>query len=248
MKKLLLAATMLGGLASAAHADLVLFDNPNQPNTGSAAVQSFVDFSGIGFGAAPRVLTLHDSPTQSGSVAPSNDADGLVFTGDAIDNGNNKGSAPTLASLGWTQGQVVALGYNSSDTGNSDITLANLTLNLYNTSNTLVGSFSLASSITFSENELDLQQGNGQGLFIFTLDAGQRAQFNALNPTGAFRIGLSAAFTSSDGGPDSFLAIAAGNPIINPLCPNPPCDPVFVPGPEIGGLGSLVRLVAGLLH
>jgi len=248
----------LATVAAPANADLIRFDNPNQSNAASANVQSFVDFQGIGFGAAPRVLTLQTNGIQAGSVGPDASADGIFVTGGAVDNGNNKASAPSLADLGWQAGSVVAIGYNSNQTGNSGITLNNLTLNLYNASNVLVGSFSTPSTIQYSAAELALQQGNGQGLFTFVLDANQRLAFNALNPTGAFHIGLSASLgcattptatcQPSNSGADSFLAVAFGNPVINPTCPDCTTTVAAVPGPIVGaGAPGLVAALIGLI-
>ena len=247
MKKFLLAATMLTGLASGANADLVRFDNPLQPNANcNTNCQSFVDIGGIGFGAAPRILTLHTQDREAGSSDP-RAADGR--TGDAI-GGANKSDTPTLGSLNWGGASQVAIGFNTSQQGNSGLTLNDLTLNLFSASNTLVGSFSTAGTIEYTENDLDLQQGNGQGLYVYVLDANQRLAWNALAPTSDYKIGLFAdigCFNTSlcseaDGGPDSFLAIAGRTPIINPTCPD--CTPVQVPGPVVGAL--LPSAMAGL--
>jgi hypothetical protein len=56
MKKLLLAATALIALAVPAQADLVLSD------------LVFRDLGGTGFGVAPRLLTLQNSPLESGGT------------------------------------------------------------------------------------------------------------------------------------------------------------------------------------
>ena len=98
MKKFLLAATMLTGLASGANADLVRFDNPLQPNVNcNTNCQSFVDIGGIGFGAAPRILTLHTQDREAGSSDP-READGR--TGDAIGGANNRTPLRSAASIG----------------------------------------------------------------------------------------------------------------------------------------------------
>lgn len=247
------AATLLVNCGTG-QASIVLFDNPNQSNACSANCQSFVDFGGQGFGAYPRVLTLQTAPLQAGSVFPDNSADNLGFSGDAISNGMNKGSTPSLADLGWTQGSLAAIGYNSNQTGNSGITLNQLTLTVYD-GTTAKGSFSLASAINYTAADLALQQGNGNGLFIFVLDAAQRAAFNALGPMSTWTIGLfaslgcaadttpSATCQPANDGPDSFRLISAGNPIINPLLPPgvPLPAAVWLFGSGLGALALLAR-------
>ena len=254
--KLLAAAAILAASALPANASLVLFDNPFQTDCTTAACESFVEIGGTGFGAAPRMLTLQTTPLQEGSGVPDG-ATGTAVTGDAIA-GDNKTNVLTLGSLGWTAGSFIAVGYDSNQTGGNGITLNELTLNLYDASNVLQASFSTAAPITFTEDDLDLQQGTGTAIFAFVLDAAQRLQFNLLNPTTAWKVGLFASMgcteTSptgclvSDDGPDSFLAIAAGNPIINPLCTTPGgCEPSTVPVPGAVWLfGTTVAIAGGM--
>ena len=122
--------------------------------------------------------------------------------------------------------EFVAIGYNLAQNSGGGPTLNQLTLNLYDASNVLQSSFSLASPTTYTEADRTLQQGNGNGVFVFVLDAAQRAAWNLLHPQDAWKVGLfanmgcagteTATCQASNAGPDSFLAIAAGNPIINP--------------------------------
>jgi len=231
MKRFLLASTLLAGLGSApANANLVLFDNPTQPNSGDAVSQSFIDLGAQGFGNAPAMLTLHNKDIETGGVAPTGVAGGtaIVGSGDAETNGNNKAAAPTLASLGWTAGNKVFVGFNSSDTGNSGITLQSLALTVYNTANAGVATFSIAAPIQFTALDLGLQQGHGSGIFGFVLDGLQQTSFNNISGlNGNFRVGLAASLgcagtpsstcQPSDGGQDSFVAIAAGVPVPGPI-------------------------------
>ena len=84
-----------------------------------------------------------------------------------------------MGAIGWT-GSNVGIGFNSNQTGQTGITMQSLTLNLYDvtaTTSTLVDSFSLAAPINFTAADLRLQQGNGNALFAFNLDATEAAQF-----------------------------------------------------------------------
>ena len=238
-------------VASPAEASLVQFANPFQAGcVTSAHCGQFVDIGSLGFGNAPRMLTLQNNPTQIGASTPL-EAD--FASGDAIA-GANKTTVPTLGSLGWDPGEFVAIGYNLAQNSGGGPTLNQLTLNLYDASNVLQSSFSLASPTTYTEADRTLQQGNGNGVFVFVLDAAQRAAWNLLHPQDAWKVGLfanmgcagteTATCQASNAGPDSFLAIAAGNPIINPNqgpgdVPLPAA--VWMFGSGLVGLSILVR-------
>ena len=74
-----------------------------------------------------------------------------------------------LAALGWNSGSQVGIGFNTTQSGNTGITLDTLVLTIYN-GTTAVGTFSLASPILFTAADLALQQGNGNAVFDFGLD------------------------------------------------------------------------------
>jgi hypothetical protein len=254
MKRLLLMSTAVALFAAApAQADIIQFVNPNPAAdcgaSPTANCASIVEFGALGFGNFPRVLTLQDNGQQAGSIGV--DAQGnQTATGGAVTNGNNKSEAPTFGSLGYDRGDLLAVGYNSNQSGNGGITLNDLVFNIFDNTNALVRSYDLAAALhgdLFSQADLAVQQGNGNGLFIFKLDTAQQGNLTSLLGTytasqiAAFHLGLAADFgcamgapatcAPSNDGPDSFLAIAAGNPIINPTCTGNLCA---VPAPIAG--------------
>ena len=205
----------LAAMSGVAQANLVL--------SGASVEDSFIDLGAQGFGNAPRMLTLQTTGSESGSVTPVD-----VVHNDAIA-GSNKSTTPTLASLGWTSGADVGIGFNSNQTGTNGITLQALTLTIFD-GTTVVATFNLDPSLvglTFTADQLALQQGNGNAVFNFVLDATQQAAFDALSPSGSFFAGLSstlgcpagspAGCLQSDDGADTFIGFQQpGTPTVVP--------------------------------
>jgi len=223
MRILVVTCAVLAATSSVAWADLILVGPTSLPVATVAA--SFTDLGAQGFGNAPRMLTLQTNGVETGSVIPVNQPQG-----DAVPNsGGNKSNTPTLAALGWTDGNRVGIGFNSNQTGGTGITMQSLTLRIYATNGTTVlGTFNLAASLTpltFTAADLALQQGNGNAVFNFGLNAAEEAQFNtivAMAGSSGFFAGLSASLgcpagapagcIPSDDGADSFLGFRQNVP------------------------------------
>jgi len=185
MKKTLLAAALMSTalLTTPARADIVLFGAGD-------VLGSFVDVGASGFGNVHRALTLQNNGIEFGAHGFGN-----TLIDEAI-SGADKGGTPTLGALGWNTGANVGIGFNSNQTGNTGITLDAMRLTIWDTSGTALGSFGLGTApINFSAAVLALQQGNGNAVFDFELNAAERAQFNtirAMAGSANFTVGLSA--------------------------------------------------------
>ena len=118
---MLAAAAVVVGVAPA-QAELVRFVNPT-PVAGCAANPSLnctssVDIGALGFGAAPRMLTLQSTGTETSQVGASvpTAIDPDQATGQAIV-GANKTEARTLGELGWIGASQFAIAYDSDQSG-----------------------------------------------------------------------------------------------------------------------------------
>ena len=117
-------------LSAPAKADIVL--------SGPTVADSFVDLGAEGFGNAHRLLDLHKNGAESGFVTPID-----VLHDNAI-GGADKGSSPTLSAAGWTCVTCVGFGLNTSQEGNTGLTVQNIAVRIFAADNTTVlGTFSL---------------------------------------------------------------------------------------------------------
>lgn len=221
MRKTLLLATALTLIAfTPARADLIFL---NQGDLGAE-----------GFGHDPRLITMQGSltgnaPIETGSVTPL--ATGCcVLSGDAVGNvnpGDNKSNTPTVGALGWNTGSMVELAFNVAQTGQTGLTLQSMSFSLF-TGTTLIDTFSLAAPFQITPAMAALDQGNGNGVLFFGLDAAQQARFTAdvlAHGTGMF-VGSAGSWGCPAGtspsptcmpandGPDSLLAVTVPGPIV----------------------------------
>ena len=241
------ALAVLAAMSSVAEANLILIEPDGDPAATVAA--SFTDIGAQGFGNNPRLLTLQTAGVETGSVIPVNQPQG-----DALPNsGGNKSNTPTLSALGWNTGANVGIGFNSDQTGGTGITMQSLVLRIYDDDGTTVlGTFSLAASLTpltFTAADLALQQGNGNAVFNFGLDATQQALFNAIvaQPgSGNFFAGLysqlgcpadaPASCLVSNDGPDSFVAFVQPS---SEVVPEP--GTLLLAGTALAGVMAVAR-------
>jgi hypothetical protein len=173
MKKTTLAAVfLLAGAAlmpMPAQADFVLNDNV------------FAELGGTGFGNAPRLLSLQNSPFENGAVvsvggtetflnnitigpAPAFTVSGTVCglgqlpacTTGLLPNESNLVNVTSL----WTSGAQVGVGLDTNQTGSTGALLFNeLVLNIYSSTGVLLGTFGGNDAVLISEAQLALQQG-----------------------------------------------------------------------------------------
>ena len=196
---------------------------------------------GAGFGALPRALTIQShgpgETVESGCIAP--DGVGGLIEGNsacantALDVGGNeapplgfpKQSAPTLSSLGITQGSQVGILFDAiqpQNTGNKVVTVEDLTLKVYNGA-TLI----FTASGTF--DPMLTNPGNGKTDYLFGLDATEAAEFDAAvagNFSDTIALDSTISFPNQSSGPDSYAFVS--------VLPEPSLLPLL--GPALLGL------------
>jgi hypothetical protein len=199
----------LGAGASSAYADgLVLLGTDLQHPCGVGR--------GCGDARAPHVLSIQNHTTASGAVGRSSTSPTTdVRTGDWTRGSNTQ--TVSLTEIGATQASDIRIYFDIIEpnaAGKSDVTLDALVLTAFNAQGTEVFRASLIGTPTNFQ-----MVGNGQGTsdYTFGLDSAAAARLQAAiaaNPN--LRLGLIAAVSRADGGPESFFIGAVNSPAAVP--------------------------------
>lgn len=180
-------------LAISAEASLVL-DEPNET-------------LGTGLGTVNTILTVNNTPTESGCVGYDGTADVIGaaacpvgIAGGDEQTGESQTQTRTMEELGLTGAQQLRIVFNASETGGDSIAVDNLVLTIYGSDGT-----ELFNSGPFAPIVIPATfEGTGTAGFVFRLDDTQAAAaqpfFAAQN-----RIGLAASLSATSSGNDTFF-------------------------------------------
>jgi hypothetical protein len=184
-----------------------------------------VTIGGTGLGAVNTILTIQTAngqiTTEAGCVAWNGSADqigtsqlGGVCTGPGGDvkTGASQTQTRTLSEAGITSGANFALLFNPNEGGgpNNPITLTGLSVSFYNAATGLLLHTAVFNGVPM--NFPVTQQGVGNSGFMFQLAASEITTvqtFIGLLGTGGIRVGVAAAASDADNGPDTFFIFNA---------------------------------------
>lgn len=220
IKKAIGTVFALAFLSSAAWADSIVLSGP-------------VVVKGFGFGADPRDLTIQShgpgNNSEQGCIAPGSPlgegssacapGDGLVGGDEASPDKSPKQGAPSLASLGITDGSQIGILFDADqpqDDSDATVTINDLTLKLYDGS-----TLEYTVSLTPSPLSLATNPGNGSSDYLFVLDAAAISAFDAAlagNFSDTIALDSKISFPEGSGGPESYALVDVNN---NPPVPEP---------------------------
>lgn len=207
-----------------------------------------VDLNGTGLGNVNTILTVNspaNSTSESGCVGLVGGVQtigGAACQGTVVSNGSEKtGQSQTglvsVASTGLTNASDLRVIFNASQSGGGAITLNQVALTLYSSSNT-PQTFTFPTGITYTLP--DTLTGTGNSGFVFRLDDQQAAAAQAFF-SATTQIGLSASLSGATGGNETFFI--AGTPS-NPGGGGGAGSPV--PEPATIGLVGIALTAVGL--
>ena len=209
-----------------------------QASAASITFDNQVAVGGTGHGAVATILVLQDTPAENGSVFWNGTAD--VLTDDAKTQSQTWTVAQlSAASVGITGADTeFGIVFNLDDT-DTTATLTGIQANFFNAAGALLFSAPYTCAACPYPLPLTLDEGtqgvgNSGFLFHVSLTPAERTLFFG---TSTNRLGLSAAITGVDNGPDSFFLVD-----LEGRDPEEPLLPSVVPEP-----GSLLLLGTGLL-
>jgi hypothetical protein len=176
------------------------------PAEASLVLDEAMQTSGTGLGTVNTILTVNNTPTESGCVAFDGTADvvgpaacPVGIAGGDEQTGESQTQTRTMEELGLTAAQQLRIVFNASEGGDS-IGVDNLVLTIFGSDGTELFNSGPFAPIVFPATF----QGTGTAGFVFRLDDTQAAAaqpfFAAQN-----RIGLAASLSATSSGNETFF-------------------------------------------
>lgn len=188
---------------------------------GSLVSQGIRDTTGNGFGVVLPVLSLQQTPAESGSIAWDGTQD--VCTGDAKCNGAVHSQTYTFQQLinaGFANAGQLGIVYNINEPGSGDNTVINdVRLTVYDAA----GNWVFQTNVCSGSNPVcpgnfpQVDSGQGGDGYLFTLDAAAQAALAAYfaDPTN-YRIALTASISGTAAGAEDFYLQQVNSPVPEP--------------------------------
>jgi hypothetical protein len=223
------------------------------PARASLILETYQQFSGTGLGAVTTVLTVQNTPSETGCVSFGGTLGatmtGGVCTGSSADvkTGNSQTQTRTLGEAGVTSAGNFGLVFNGVEPSGDSIVVDSMTASIYSPSGTLLYQTSgllcqnsSGGAIVAGPCTLPVTgSGTGNSGYLVVLDATQAA---AATAAGAFAnsnnvLGLSFSATSTAGGAETVFLANTGTPVT--AVPEPTSMMLF--GSGLIGLAARLR-------